>query len=295
MLTLFEMLISNKERMKFIIAVLIVYSSASFAQNFMYVSTLGNFNKASSFYISADGLIYVTDAGKDELYMIDTLGNVLKTFGGYGWNENSLDDPRDVFADPLTVYVADKNNHRVKRFDKNLNFISSLYTRDSDDFNKSFGYPLSCATSNQGDLYVLDSENKRVIDFDIYGNYKQNFGGFDAGNFMLNNPTQLAIASNNNIYVIDSDKIVVYDQFGNGVQKINCGFELRSIRILFNNLVVTSDDKILFANLNLPDVKLSEIKLLEMENPLNIVSAIYFNNKLFILSTNSVHLFKQIK
>lgn len=280
--------------MKKLITLLIVFTSFSLAQNFIYVNTIGKFGKASSFYISANGLIYVTDSGKDELFLIDTLGNVQKTFGGYGWNDNSLDDPRDVFADPLTVYVADKNNQRIKRFDKNLNYISSLFTRDSDNSGENFGYPLSCATSNQGDLYVLDSENKRIIKFDIYGNYKQNFGGFDAGNFRLNNPIQLAIASNNNIYVIDGNEIVVFDQYGNGLRKIDCGSELRSIRIIFNYLVITTEDKIFLSNLNLPDAKLSEISLTNFEDKLNTVSAIYINNNLFVLSKESIHLFKQI-
>ncbi len=281
--------------MKNSIVLFLLCTSFSLAQNFSYVNSFGKFSRASSFYISANGLIYVTDSGKDELYLIDTLGNVLKSFGGYGWSDNSLDDPRDVFADPLTVYVADKNNHRIKRFDKNLNYISSLFTRDSDNSGENFGYPLSCATSNQGDLYVLDSENKRVIKFDIYGNYKQNFGGFDAGNFVLNNPKQLAISSNNNIYVIDGNEIVIFDQYGNGVQKISFDNELNSIRILFNQLVITSENKIFLSNLNLPEAKLSEINLVGLEDNPDVVSAIYFNQNIFVLSNNTIHLFKTIK
>ena len=168
--------------------------------------------------------------------MFDTIGNNLKSFGGYGWDENSFDDPSDVFADPLTIYVADKNNHAIKRFDKNLNYLSSLNTRESDNSEEQFGYPLSCATSNQGDLYFIDSENKRVMKFDIYGNFITNLGGFDAGKYLLSNPSQLAIASSNNIYVIDKLNIVVFDQYGNGISIINVDKKLKSIRILFDQL-----------------------------------------------------------
>ena len=56
-------------------------------------------------------------------------------------------------------------------------------------------YPVSCATSNQGDLYFIDSENKRIMKFDIFGNFILNFGGFDAGKYQLSNPKQLAISS----------------------------------------------------------------------------------------------------
>lgn len=111
-------------------------------------------------------MIYISDFGKDEIIMIDTLGNNLKSFGGYGWDENSFDDPSDIFADPLTIYVSDKNNHSIKRFDKTLNYLSALY-KESDNSEAQFGYPVSCATSNQGDLYFIDSENKRIMKFDI--------------------------------------------------------------------------------------------------------------------------------
>ncbi len=263
------------------------------AQSFEYTGTIGKFERASSFYITANGFVYVTDTGRNEVIMLDTLGNVIKTFGGYGWTEDSFDNPADVFADPLTVYVADKNNHRIKRFDKNLNFISSLYTRESENSRESFGYPLSCATSNQGDLYLIDSENKRIMKFDFSGNFQQNFGGFDAGKFMLSNPLQLAIASNNNVFIIDGDNIIVFDQYGNGILKINVQEKLNSIRILFDHLIVTTEKEIYYSNLRLPEAQLSVLNLLGIEAIPKIVSSIIFNNKLYALSKDSILVFRR--
>ncbi len=280
--------------MKKLFLLFILISSVSYTQSFEFTESIGKFNHASSFYITANGLVYVTDNRNNEVYLLDTLGNMIKTFGGYGWTQNSFDDPTDVFADPLTVYIADKNNHRIKRFDKNLNYVSSLYTRDSDNSQEIFGYPLSCATSNQGDLYLIDSENNRALKFDIFGNFQQNFGGFDAGNFMLINPLQMAIASNNYVFIIDEDYIVVFDQYGNGIQKIDCGVNLNSIRILFNNLTVTSNKEIYYSNLDLDDKKLSALKLLGLEESPEIISSMIFNNRLFVLSSNSILIFNKV-
>lgn len=280
--------------MKKLFAFFVVLSSLSLAQSFEYVEAIGNFNSATSFYITANGLIYVSDKGNNEIFMLDTLGNVRKSFGGYGWSDNAFDNPADVFADPLTVYVADKNNHRIKRFDKYLNFVSALYTRDSDDSRESFGYPLSCATSNQGDLYLIDSENKRAMKFDFSGNFKQDFGGFDAGNFMLSKPKQLAIASNNNIFIIDEDKIIVFDQYGNGIVKINCEVELNGIRILFDQLTATADKEILYSNLRLPETQLSVLTLLGVDEIPELVSSIMFNNNLYVLSKKSIMIFRKV-
>jgi hypothetical protein len=279
--------------MKIFILIFISFSSFICSQNFIYSGSIGNFNKTSSFYLTANGIFYVTEVGDNEIISIDTLGKKNKSFGGYGWGDNSFDHPADVFADPLTVYIADKNNHRIKRFDKNLNFISSLYTRESDNPAERFGYPLSCATANQGDLYVVDSEDKRIIKFDNFGNFKQNFGGLDAGNYMLNDPKQLAISADNNAFIIDGSELVVFDQFGNGIKKINFEKILNSVRILFNKLIVTTEDKIYFVNLNSVDQKLSELKLIGLEEKPQIVSAILFGNNLYVLSTDSIMIFKQ--
>jgi len=279
--------------MKKIFLLFIFLYSVSPAQSFEYTESFGKFDRASSFYITANGFVYVTDTGSDEVIMLDTLGNVIKTFGGYGWSENSFDDPSDIFADPLTIYIADKNNHRIKRFDKNLNYVSSLFTRESENSGESFGYPLSCATSNQGDLYLIDSENKRAMKFDIFGNFIHNFGGFDAGKFMLSNPVQLAIASNNNVFIIDGDNIIVFDQYGNGILMINLQSKLNSIRILFDHLTVTSDKEIFYSNLRSPETQLSGLDLLGIDAIPEIVSSIIFHNKLYVLSKDSIMVFRR--
>jgi len=276
--------------MQKIIIAFVFIQSIVIAQSFEFSQSIGKFDRASSFYITANGLIYISDSGKDEILMLDTIGIQLKTFGGYGWDENSFDDPSDVFADPLTIYVADKNNNSIKRFDKNLNFLSSLNTENKDNPEEQFKYPISCATSNQGDLYFIESENKRVMKFDIFGNFIMNFGGFDAGKYQLANPTKLAINSLNNIFVIDGNDIVVFDQYGNGTSRINVVESLRSIRILFDQMVVCTSNEIYYTSLKLAEPKLNKISLSEFDTP-EIVSAIMINNKLYILTEKTILVF----
>lgn len=278
--------------MKKIISIFLLLTGFSLSQQFNYLGSIANFNQASSFYISANGSIYIADTGKDEILQIDSIGNVIKVFGGYGWDENSFDDPVDIFSDPLSVYVADKNNHRIQKFDKNLNYISSLFTRDSDDPQQAFGYPLSCAISSLGDLFILDSENKRVVKFNLFGKFLQNFGGFDAGNFILNNPTQLAVASNGNVFITDEDRVVVYDQYGSGILKINMAQSINSVRILFDHLTITSEKEIFYSNLKNVDAKLTKVSLEGFDDLSKIKSAIFFNEKLYVLTEKSLLVFQ---
>lgn len=263
-------------------------------QEYFYYTSFGKFKNASSIDITSAGYIYITDSGTDEVYKLDTLGNILKYAGGYGWDDGLFDNPSDVYANPLSVYVCDKNNNRIERFDKDLNFIWQLSTRNSDTTDERFGYPLACAVSQQGDLYVLDSENRRIIKFDLFGSFVQNFGGYDAGNYSLTSPKKISVSSDNKIFVLDKDRLVIFDQFGNGLSIIKLDSEQTGINIIFNLLTVNNQKEIYFANLNLPEISLKKIDLITSNSLEDIVSSLIFNNKLYILTKNEIQVFNKI-
>jgi hypothetical protein len=281
--------------MKSVFALLILMvGTLSFPQKYQFENKIGNFKNASSFYINPAGFIYVSDISTNEITTIDTLGNLLKQIGGYGWSESTFDNPADVFADALKVFVADKNNHRIQRFDKNLNYNFQISTRNSDVEAERFGYPLSAVMSNQGDVFILDSENSRIVKFDIFGNFLQNFGSYDYGNYTLQKPVQLAVSSQNNIFVVDRDQIIIFDQYGNGTGKISGVEEFTSIRIIFDWLTATSKDKIYIANLRRPEMSLKEVMLEGLEKKTEIVSAFIFNNRLYLLTKKEILIFNRI-
>lgn len=263
-------------------------------QSYIYQGTIGKFSNASSMHINSAGFLFITDAGNDEIYKMDTLGRVIKSTGGHGWAEATFDDPVDIYASDLSVYVADKNNHRIQRFDKDLNPVSSLYTRDNDDPNSRFGYPLSCVISAQGDLFILDSENKRILKFDLFGNFIQNFGGYDYGKYALHNPVAMAGDANNFIYVVDGLNVVIFDQFGNGIGEIQGTDEMVSINIIFNNMTINSKDKIYFYDLKQRTGTLENIKT-DMDNPdVEIKSTLIFNKRLYVLTSNGIQVFQKL-
>lgn len=275
-------------KLKTILILLFAFDSL-FAQQFEFQDAIGKFRQASSFYISASGIIYVTDAANDQIYSLDTLGNILKTTGGYGWNESAFDEPVDVFATPLNVYVTDKNNHRIQRFDRDLNFISFLSTKDGENKEAGFGYPLSCSVSNQGDMYILDSENQRILKFDLFGNFIQNFGGFDAGIYQLKNPRAIAVNSRNLIVALDESGLVIFDAFGNGIGKIALDEDLISLRIIFDNLVINSSDKIFILD---PRSDGDQLKEIEVDTEFkDLVSSLIYNDKLYILTAKEILIF----
>ncbi len=276
------------------LALTLVICINAFSQNYyQFDKSFGDFKGATSFFINPAGIIYVTDSATDEICMLDTLGNQLNTIGGYGWSESSFDNPVDVFADALKVYITDKNNHRIQRFDKNLNYNFQISTRESTVEEERFGYPLSAVMSNQGDIFILDSENLRVVKFDIFGNFIQNFAGYDYGNYALSNPQQLTISMQNNLFILDGNNILVFDQFGNGIGKIEGSQEFKGIKIVFNYLVTNTEEKIFMANLERSELTLSEIKFEYPGKEIKINSAFIFNDKLYILTNSEILVFSK--
>lgn len=271
-----------------ILLLIILYTTIIYSQTAEYLYSIGNFQKAASFSINSGGYIYVTDFGTDEIYKLDTLGNIIQFAGGYGWGNGSFDEPASVFATPLTIYVADKNNNRIQRFDKDLNFISLLNTRDNNN-NSAFGYPTGCAVSTQGDLYVLDSENNKIVAFDMFGNFNQSFGGFDDGEFSVNSPFSISISPDRRIFVLDNNSIYVFDQFGNGIIKFDNDKNLKKLNITFNNFITVNNSDVFYSDLRNSS---SEKKInLSGNEPNNIVDGLIFNQKLYLLTTNTIHVY----
>lgn len=282
-----------------------IFFTSAYPQEYEFTGELGNFQGASSFSINPIGYFYVADAVTNEIHKLDLQGKEVKYIGGYGWDQSAFDDPVDVFSTTLNVYVSDRNNHRIQIFDKDLNFIAAVQARgdqsqntnnsntntDSDG-NITFGYPTCSAVSAQGDMYILDSENKRILKFNISGEYSLQFGNYRSGEYALNDPKKFAISQDNRIYALDDSGIVIFDQFGTGLAKVPTEISFRSINITFNNLVLTSGEKIFTADLNENEVQFKEAHLTGFEPGSEIIGGLIFKGYLYVLTQKQIAVFK---
>ena len=257
------------------------------AQQYIFEGELGKFSNAASFSINPAGILYISDSDENEITKLDTLGNVLKFIGGYGWQESLFDDPCDIFANTLNVYVADKNNDRVQIFDKDLNFLSQIKNSNNSSGDE-FRYPSGIGISNQGDLFILDSDNSRILKYNILGKFQFQIGGVDAGRFALSNPKNIAVTFDQKILVIDNDNLVAFDHFGNGILKFNLKFEALNINATFQNVTLT-DGKTIFIS-NPADVY--NFKKFEPKIEIEIKDAAIFNQKLYVLTPENILIYK---
>jgi len=180
----------------------------------------------NSIDIDIYGRIYVLDEARCTLRLYSKDGTFLREMGGQGWDNDRLDKAVSVWAkDGMSVYIADYGNHRIQRYDRSLDFVASFSTRDDADPGVRFGYPAGVALSRQGELYLTDGENTRVLKVSGFSTVERAFGGIDAGKGRLLNPSRLEIGPKDNLYVLDGDRVVVFDSFGNYLREIGGGPE----------------------------------------------------------------------
>jgi hypothetical protein len=183
-------------------------------------STIGVFDRATRFTVSPQGWIYVVDERRNLIRLFKDQPAKSLEIGGFGWQTSAFDKPSGIATDGLNVFVADYGNHRVQRFDRNLNYLSSLATRDTSVPNARFGYPLGVSLSTSGDLFVLDGENLRIVRFARDGRFLQSFGGIEAERGRLRQPLKITVSPEDRIFVGEPDRVVEFDFFGNFVRSV---------------------------------------------------------------------------
>jgi len=282
-------------RFKCVNILLLFLSSIILSQEFEYQKILGEFENATAFTLTPSGYFYITDASKNEVVKLDTLDNLLQSIGGYGWDTSTFDEPVDVFATDLRVYVTDKNNNRVQVFDKDLNYLFLLKTDKHVEESRNFFYPTSCATSIQGDIYILDSDNSRIMKYNSEGVFLIEFGGYDSGNFSLVEPTDLGIAHDSKLFVLGDNIVTVFDQFGMGLFTMKLNFSAINLNITFDNLVINDDKNLFHLNLRNLDSKIENITPADLHGSSMIIEALIFNSKLYLLTEKNILVYTIIK
>jgi hypothetical protein len=222
---------------------LFICSNNSFGQkvNYKIIKLDGNVSSASTFSIDKEGNFFILDSEHNKLSKLSPDGKYVNQIGSLGWGNLNFDEPVSVDAsDGLNVYVSDYFNHRVLRLNKQLEYISKLYTRDNDDTNSRFGLPTAIAVDQFSNLFLYDNENKRILKFDKNGNIDRKFGGFESSSAKITNPIKIEINLENQLFVLENDKLSKYDNWGTntGIIRFDSTYVLKNFCIDEKNIYI---------------------------------------------------------
>jgi len=181
---------------------------------------LGAFTNAVRFEVLASGEVLVVDAGSERVILLAPTGEVLRAAGGFGWGEGSFDGISGVATDGIAIDVADRNNHRIQRFDRRLTPSSVLSTRDTSEPAARFGYPAAIAITPFGDRLILDGENRRLVKFSAAGRFDESFIPARATSRPLVDPVDISVAANGQIAILERGAIRLLDAFGTELRVI---------------------------------------------------------------------------
>lgn len=256
-------------------------------------------NRARALSLDLSGAIYIADTGNNRILKFSSEGWFLESVGGFGWDKEQFYSPYDIHAgSALDVFVADYNNNRIERYDKDLNYISSLFSTESWDDEYKFGYPRSVATSIHGELFLIEDENIRLLKLNSFGEPEMTFGNYAEGKGRLLSPVQISISPDDRIYVSDSkqNRIVVFDYFGNYLMEIGSNFLKEPQGVFYSNLKIlfvadqgnkrvaafNPTGELMFILENISE------KLGKFKSPVDVVS---FQNRIYVLDSDCVFVF----
>ena len=171
----------------------------------------GQFQKPRDIAVAPDGSLYIADSNNHRIQHVDTLGNVLHTWGSFA-DVASGQAPGGTFYEPWgiavgpdgSVFVADTWNHRIQKFTAEGEFVTMWGYFGQGETPDAFWGPRDVLVSPDGIVYVSDTGNKRIALFDSNGAAISEFGEPGLGQGQFDEPVGIAISNNGLLYVADT-------------------------------------------------------------------------------------------
>jgi DNA-binding beta-propeller fold protein YncE len=154
--------------------------------------------------VDKDGLVYVTDMGRNQVLVYDTSGRLLDAIG----TKNEM-QPCGIALAGDRLYVTDMANHYVRVYNKASRELLFTVPRSSTNETARLAGPTNIAVDDKGRIYVSDSRGFEAKVYDAEGNFLRTIGehGASPGQFTL--PKGIGADREGRVYVLDAAVPVV--------------------------------------------------------------------------------------
>lgn len=205
--------------------------------------TLAQTNKPAGLFLDSSGNLYITEEGSGRVRKFDTNAGVVYNAAGYVRSSSdgpalsvAFNSPRAVAVDAAgNVYVADTNNHKIRKIDTQGNVTtlagtgSSGSTADgSPGVGSRINSPRGIAVDSTGTIYFAENGNNRVrtLSGGVLGTLAGGGAGAPSNNpsgdglaattITISSPTAVALDGMGNVYFTETGKNVVREVLTNG-------------------------------------------------------------------------------
>lgn len=185
------------------------------------INTSFKFNLPTGLAIDSTGNLYVLDSGNHRVLKFDKTGNQIVEWGKFGTDigEFNFYEDRGTVCGIATdyednIFVVDKGNYRIQKFDGNGNFLTSWGSKGLAE--GQFIRPIYVASDAQGHVFVTDDRNPVVQKFDNNGQFLLKWGSFGDKDGQFKHATSIAADSEGNIYISDyeNERVQKFDNDG---------------------------------------------------------------------------------
>jgi len=201
-------------------------------------TVLARFGDARALAVDPLGRLYVADAGRDVVRILDRAGTEQGTLGGAGTRAAEFDEPVDV--DPTngqTVWVADAGNGRLQHFSADGLYLEAMPVGRSflEESGKRFlddgrdgaavqgdGRPIAVASTSGDEVFAVDGRNDLLLKWDEQRRPERLFGPVGRAE-APRWPVALALDGTRRLYVADraQNAVLVYDLFGTFLHRLD--------------------------------------------------------------------------
>ncbi len=200
---------------------------------------------------AADSTLYVAQPNAHVIVRFDAVtGALLGGFGSYGAGNGQFAYPRGVAVAPNgTIYVADKENHRIQYFSASGQYQGQWGS--SGEGNGQFISPSAVAVARDGSVYVADYDLHRIQRFSATGQFLSKWGSHGSGDGQFANPVNIEIAPDGTIYVADEQnhRIQRFSATGQFIAKWGANGQADSQFNGLRDVAVSSDDSMYVVDL----------------------------------------------
>jgi tripartite motif-containing protein 71 len=182
----------------------------------------GQFNRPHDIVFDSKGFLYINDRELNNFQKFTVNGKFIAQFGEKGEDLGQYRSPYSMAMDSNDmIYVLDRGNDRVVKVSTDGTPVGAWYfydgkmITDNDDIpnpekkdkkdkkivSSKFSNPEAMAIDKNGNFYLTDTGNNRVIKFDKNFKYVSQFGQEGKGPGQFDHPHGIGIDSKGNIYI----------------------------------------------------------------------------------------------